>query len=147
MAACDLKLMRYKKLNTCLCMADGAVEHRTQWRFRAAMQHPYNGTHAGSCHVCSRCQHAGKLTFHGVHHVALICANLERSLEFYQGVLGKLPHCSALLCPPPPPGHLQGCRTPPPPAPLLPCCMLQSHAAVCMALGDTPHTLRLAAEC
>ncbi len=33
---------------------------------------------------------AGKaLTFHGVHHVALICSDLERSLEFYQGVLGE----------------------------------------------------------
>eukprot|EP00879_Flechtneria_rotunda_P000605 GHRR01000716.1.p1 GENE.GHRR01000716.1~~GHRR01000716.1.p1 ORF type:complete len:205 (+),score=33.91 GHRR01000716.1:77-691(+) len=29
----------------------------------------------------------GTVTFHGVHHVALLCANLERSLEFYQGLL------------------------------------------------------------
>lgn len=29
------------------------------------------------------------LTFHGVHHVALICSNLEASMAFYQGVLGE----------------------------------------------------------
>lgn len=31
---------------------------------------------------------AGKVIFQGVHHVALLCESLERSLEFYQGVLG-----------------------------------------------------------
>jgi catechol 2,3-dioxygenase-like lactoylglutathione lyase family enzyme len=28
------------------------------------------------------------IVIHGVHHVALICANLEASLDFYCGVLG-----------------------------------------------------------
>lgn len=27
--------------------------------------------------------------YHGVHHVGLLCSNLERSLEFYQGLLGE----------------------------------------------------------
>ena len=32
---------------------------------------------------------AGRITFQGMHHVALLCNSLERSLEFYQGVLGE----------------------------------------------------------
>ena len=27
----------------------------------------------------------------GVHHVGILCENLERSLEFYQNILGMLP--------------------------------------------------------
>jgi len=52
-------------------------------------------------------QSEGKVEFKGVHHVALICSNLEKSLEFYQGVLGltinpdrphhKLPYRGAWL--------------------------------------------------
>lgn len=30
----------------------------------------------------------GRVLFQGVHHVALICADLEKSLAFYRGVLG-----------------------------------------------------------
>lgn len=47
------------------------------------------------------------VSFHGVHHVGLLCDNLERSLEFYTGVLGleinpdrpddKLPYRGAWL--------------------------------------------------
>ena len=33
---------------------------------------------------------AARVSFQGVHHVALICAKLEASLQFYQGVLGEL---------------------------------------------------------
>lgn len=32
---------------------------------------------------------AGDVVFKGVHHVALLCEKLERSMEFYQGLLGK----------------------------------------------------------
>ena len=31
---------------------------------------------------------SGRIIFQGVHHVALLCASLERSLDFYCGVLG-----------------------------------------------------------
>lgn len=49
----------------------------------------------------------GRVVYQGVHHVALLCQNLERALEFYQGVLGlainpdrphnKLPYRGAWL--------------------------------------------------
>ena len=29
------------------------------------------------------------LNFHGVHHVGLLCANLETSLRFYQDIIGR----------------------------------------------------------
>lgn len=48
-----------------------------------------------------------KISFHGMHHVGLLCENLERSMEFYMGVLGleinqdrpddKLPYRGAWL--------------------------------------------------
>lgn len=50
---------------------------------------------------------AQRVVFHGMHHVGLLCENLERSLEFYQGILGlqlnpdrpdsKLPYRGAWL--------------------------------------------------
>ncbi|EFN50852.1 hypothetical protein CHLNCDRAFT_141766 [Chlorella variabilis] len=49
----------------------------------------------------------GRILFHGVHHIALLCQSLERSLDFYCGVLGlevnpdrpheKLPYRGAWL--------------------------------------------------
>jgi glyoxylase I family protein len=49
----------------------------------------------------------GRILFHGVHHIALLCESLERSLDFYCGVLGlevnpdrphdKLPYRGAWL--------------------------------------------------
>ncbi|KAL4451348.1 hypothetical protein ABPG77_009420 [Micractinium sp. CCAP 211/92] len=52
-------------------------------------------------------QTKGRILFHGVHHVALLCESLERSLDFYCGVLGleinpdrpheKLPYRGAWL--------------------------------------------------
>lgn len=38
---------------------------------------------------------SGKVDFKGVHHVALLCENLERAMEFYQGILGA--HAAALV--------------------------------------------------
>ncbi|KAL2629552.1 hypothetical protein R1flu_014238 [Riccia fluitans] len=32
--------------------------------------------------------HGEKLDFTGMHHVGVLCENLERSMEFYQGILG-----------------------------------------------------------
>lgn len=50
---------------------------------------------------------AQRVVFHGMHHVGLLCENLEKSLEFYQGILGlqlnpdrpdsKLPYRGAWL--------------------------------------------------
>ncbi len=37
---------------------------------------------------CVHSAAAGRILFHGVHHVALLCESLERSLDFYCGVLG-----------------------------------------------------------
>lgn len=37
---------------------------------------------------CRRPTRTGRIIFQGVHHVALLCASLERSLDFYCGVLG-----------------------------------------------------------
>lgn len=31
---------------------------------------------------------AGRVMFHGIHHVGLLCSNLEKSLAFYQELLG-----------------------------------------------------------
>lgn len=49
----------------------------------------------------------GRVIFHGIHHVGLLCANLEKSLEFYNQLLGleinddrpddKLPYRGAWL--------------------------------------------------
>lgn len=47
---------------------------------------------------------SGRIIFQGVHHVALLCASLERSLDFYCGVLGLEVGRR------PPPAAQPGCR-------------------------------------
>lgn len=42
-----------------------------------------------ACTLTRARSRAGKVDFKGVHHVALLCSNLERALEFYQGILGE----------------------------------------------------------
>ena len=58
---------------------------------RAHIATAFRGRIAPFCYLLTRGHvAAGKVEFKGVHHVALICSNLEKSLEFYQGVLGML---------------------------------------------------------
>ncbi|KAI8470178.1 MAG: glyoxylase family protein [Monoraphidium minutum] len=80
-----------------------AVEAPTTARPRSALA----ALEAPASPVPARPSGGGSVVIHGVHHVALICADLEKSLEFYQGVLGlevnpdrphdKLPYRGAWL--------------------------------------------------
>jgi glyoxylase I family protein len=68
---------------------------------------PEGVTDAYSLKAYAQNQSKGRIIFQGVHHVALLCASLERSLDFYCGVLGleinpdrphnKLPYRGAWL--------------------------------------------------
>lgn len=33
---------------------------------------------------------AAPIKWHGLHHVAVLCADLKKSMDFYQGMLGEL---------------------------------------------------------
>lgn len=40
------------------------------------------------------CDTGDAIGYHGVHHLGLLCSNLEKSMEFYQGLLGELALCN-----------------------------------------------------
>ncbi|BBN08733.1 glyoxylase I family protein [Marchantia polymorpha subsp. ruderalis] len=60
---------------------------RQQTRLQCtATSSPQLGKETTAAQTATSCDE--KLDFAGMHHVGLLCENLERSLEFYQGILG-----------------------------------------------------------